>query len=163
MRATYLPTKGKNLLKNRARSYFRCFTTVGTARRTKKATIYIRCVSAARRSAQDALRSAGLRHPIFGSRVYPGSLRRPITLFTIRTAIISRQQSEPAGFSLLCPRVYTRRCERKKERGRREGEPLFSDAKERDQHKRHAQHCRGAVLRSRPCGVRRGRTFVLAS
>lgn len=42
------------------------------------------------------------------------ALRRPITLFTIRTAIISRQQSEPAGFSILSAR-YIRCCERKKE------------------------------------------------
>jgi len=35
------------------------------------ATIYIRCVSAARRSAQNALRSAGLRHPIFGTPRVP--------------------------------------------------------------------------------------------
>jgi hypothetical protein len=35
----------------------------------------------------------------------PGTLLgRPITLFTIRTAIISQQQSEPAGFSILSAR-----------------------------------------------------------
>lgn len=36
-----------------------------------------------------------------------GALQRPITLFTIRTAIISWQQSEPAGFSILSARIYS--------------------------------------------------------
>lgn len=66
---------------------------------------------------QDALRGSRLRHPIFGSRIDAqegggrkggeGALQRPITLFTIRTAIISWQQSEPAGFSILSARVYS--------------------------------------------------------
>lgn len=89
----------------------------------RRRTIYIRCVSVPRGSAQDALRGSRLRHPIFGTQQKVGrerrggrggreerkgpSARRPITLFTIRTAIISWQQSEPAGFSIVSARVYT--------------------------------------------------------
>lgn len=66
------------------------------------------------------LTSSDLLDPAPSREEGEGALQRPITLFTIRTAIISRQQSEPAGFSIYYPRVYiyTRRCERKRGGGK---------------------------------------------
>lgn len=108
-------------------------------------TIYIQCVFASRKSAQDVLRGSRLRHAIFGSRTDARTRGRggcpPKTYYLIY---------DSHGHYLLATKWTSRFFDTiracilagVKEKG---GNPFRT----RDEHKRHAQHRRGAVLRSR--------------
>lgn len=107
-------------------------------------TIYFQCVFASRKSAQDALRGSRLRHAIFGSRTDARTRGRrgcpPKTYYLIY---------DSHGHYLLATKWTSRFFDTihacilgVKEKG---GNPFRT----RDEYKRHAQHRRGAVLRSR--------------